>query len=540
MPVSRLAKSARLYWEALRQARKRRGWPMFLRLFGFLLLFLNTIMLGVLLVLSSAGVFQADPSHHREVWSAELARAAQELYQAGGNWSLLTSNLAEDLSLTISRNLKMNGGSPRELQATPHLLEHLLELELGGLKGALEKSRASGVFLLLDATVNPDLAGAKNSRACIYLKNMDPNIVSRSEANIQYGFGPMSIARRNQLYVLPQWQMEMDIGDLPYLSEVMTVARSSQLPLSRLYRWSPAVCLPNNDERVLLCAAPLVAADGTVFGAAGFVVSEMLFKLSYAPSTGISGRAFRVLAPLETETLQLSNGLVADSVGGLPDRACISFQVSGRKDGFNRYQLTAGERYAGLHQLISFYPQDSAYAEEKWALALMAPEQDVDALLSGTNRALVRRLAAFTLASVNVAIAISRRYIQPVLQALEQAKHPRPNAQTNIPEIDDLIAFLAAQDALEPSGEGGAATTAAEHSALYREFVANIATLSPAERAVFDLYVEGLTAREIAETLCLSINTIKTHNRRIYGKLNVTSRKELLVFVKMMKETGDV
>jgi DNA-binding CsgD family transcriptional regulator len=66
--------------------------------------------------------------------------------------------------------------------------------------------------------------------------------------------------------------------------------------------------------------------------------------------------------------------------------------------------------------------------------------------------------------------------------------------------------------------------------------VKNIKTLSPAERAVFNLYMEGYTAQEIAKILCLSINTIKTHNKRIYSKLNVTSRKELLVYVKMMQE----
>ncbi|HHT71892.1 MAG TPA: hypothetical protein GX016_10085, partial [Firmicutes bacterium] len=37
---------------------------------------------------------------------------------------------------------------------------------------------------------------------------------------------------------------------------------------------------------------------------------------------------------------------------------------------------------------------------------------------------------------------------------------------------------------------------------------------------------------------CLSINTIKTHNRRIYMKLNVTSRKELMVYIQLMEEAS--
>jgi DNA-binding CsgD family transcriptional regulator len=50
------------------------------------------------------------------------------------------------------------------------------------------------------------------------------------------------------------------------------------------------------------------------------------------------------------------------------------------------------------------------------------------------------------------------------------------------------------------------------------------------------LYLKGYTAREIAQALYLSINTIKTHNKRIYMKLNISSRKELLLYAQMLEE----
>ncbi len=52
--------------------------------------------------------------------------------------------------------------------------------------------------------------------------------------------------------------------------------------------------------------------------------------------------------------------------------------------------------------------------------------------------------------------------------------------------------------------------------------------------------MKGRTAKEIADILYLSINTIKTHNRRIYMKLNVTSRKELMVYIQMMEEARHI
>lgn len=74
--------------------------------------------------------------------------------------------------------------------------------------------------------------------------------------------------------------------------------------------------------------------------------------------------------------------------------------------------------------------------------------------------------------------------------------------------------------------------------AILNEFLQNTKALSPAEGLVFNLYVKGYTAKEISDILCLSINTIKIHNKHIYAKLNVSSREELLVYINILKEIG--
>jgi LuxR family maltose regulon positive regulatory protein len=53
-----------------------------------------------------------------------------------------------------------------------------------------------------------------------------------------------------------------------------------------------------------------------------------------------------------------------------------------------------------------------------------------------------------------------------------------------------------------------------------------IEPLSERELEVLQLIAEGLTNREIAAGLFLSLNTIKVHTRNIYGKLNVHSRTQ--------------
>jgi LuxR family maltose regulon positive regulatory protein len=51
-----------------------------------------------------------------------------------------------------------------------------------------------------------------------------------------------------------------------------------------------------------------------------------------------------------------------------------------------------------------------------------------------------------------------------------------------------------------------------------------IESLSDREVEVLQLISEGLTNRQIAERLYLSLNTVKAHTRNIYGKLDVHSR----------------
>ena len=53
--------------------------------------------------------------------------------------------------------------------------------------------------------------------------------------------------------------------------------------------------------------------------------------------------------------------------------------------------------------------------------------------------------------------------------------------------------------------------------------------LSPRERDVFRLLADGLTAEPVAERLCVSVPTAKSHIYRIYKKLGIHSQKELIV-----------
>jgi len=194
-----------------------------------------------------------------------------------------------------------------------------------------------------------------------------------------------------------------------------------------------------------------------------------------------------------------------------------------------------------LHQKVSLYPSDSVYSADEWMIGILMPEEELTDAISSKNRALFMAVCLLFFISILVAALISRKYISPITKAFDGIKSNcySQKLKTKILEIDDLFEYLAQQDEKNEAPSSPDSQTIhsqAHNTAAYENFVESIKTLSPAERAVFNLYIEGHTAQEITEILFLSINTIKTHNKRIYEKLNVSSRKELLIYIKMMKE----
>jgi len=71
-------------------------------------------------------------------------------------------------------------------------------------------------------------------------------------------------------------------------------------------------------------------------------------------------------------------------------------------------------------------------------------------------------------------------------------------------------------------------------------FMAGLKTLTPTEKAIYDAYVARVTTKEIMANMDIKESTLKYHNRNLYGKLGVSSRKELLEVHKQIKSVQAV
>ena len=66
-----------------------------------------------------------------------------------------------------------------------------------------------------------------------------------------------------------------------------------------------------------------------------------------------------------------------------------------------------------------------------------------------------------------------------------------------------------------------------------------ILRLTPTERTIFDLYISGQKPKDVMAILNIKENTLKYHNRNIYGKFEVSSRKQLVEFVEQEQQKAE-
>ena len=66
-------------------------------------------------------------------------------------------------------------------------------------------------------------------------------------------------------------------------------------------------------------------------------------------------------------------------------------------------------------------------------------------------------------------------------------------------------------------------------------FMMGMKTLTPTERDIYDAYIARVTTKEIMANMNIKESTLKYHNRNLYGKLGVASRKDLLEIHKHIK-----
>lgn len=505
-----------------------------LRLLFYLLILVAILLMGLLIAIFTTGNKTAGLRESENFIKNEYSDISAHITEYYGKLAAEAVSFSKIVSIDIENRLKANGFNINDIKVNPELLEDLIENEVYQVLLYLNKSKSSGAFVILDATVNNRLPDSDISKAGFYLKNMEPNIVNSTSPTIYVLRGNPHIAYKNSLPLHPEWKMEFNIDDALYYNEPIKNALHNKGTLSNMYYWSPAFVMPDTSEEIMMCTVPLIDSEGNVFGVCGLDVSAMLFKLSFMPDNSIYHKIFCMLSPNTNNTIKTNESLISAGYTAIKSISTEDLLIQDGKK-LNTYTSKLNKvRYIGYHEIIKMYPEDSVFSNNKWALSLMVPQDDVKSFVVKAHIKVFATCSFFMILGLIASLVLSKFYIKPIHTAINNIKNnPDLDVKTNFIEIDELIEYISAkEDVSDKNKESN------YDSEILNEFLKNLKTLSPAERSVFNLYSEDYSAKEIADTLCLSINTIKTHTKHIYSKLYIKSREELLLYVEMLKETG--
>ena len=583
----------------LRRSKGERTRSLQLRLLAFFALFLIIIVAAGYTVLSLAGVFRNVEQRHHTWLDTEIGHMQNMLSTNLNKLALGGVSLGKNLASGINAWSLENGITEKEISSHQALIESLLSEQAAVLLAAMENNDCSGAFIILEATVNPSAPAADVSKAGIYFKRTEPNTVTPIPMKTYCLRGSATIARENGIELMGQWKMEFNVAEKAFYESVMRVSRENiDADLSRLYYWSGRYLMDGNSEHCILLVVPLIASDGTIYGICGIEMSAMLYKRMYSPDNSIFPRVFSTFAPAYGDDIDTGEGLIAGN-------SYLTSQTTGlmtKRSTKSRDSWVSayGGEYIGRAVNLRLYPSGSPYENEIWSLAVLLPMSDWDLVVNQGNTVLYGAAAVLLIISFFSALFISRRYIRPVVSALELIKSGESDGKprTQIAEIDDLLEYLSAMDDERTTlreerrilDEERAILSAqldmmqkenannrerlsarrlrisqqelslhkasvsndkdpqqkdpqqqeqplnAHLSPAYQRFLENLNTLTVTEQAVFKLYMQNYSARQIEAELFISSNTVKYHNKNIYQKLGVSSLKELKIFINMMGE----
>lgn len=531
-------------------------------------LFLYMLLLGALLLLALlAGLFLSGQLPHTNQETYETLDVQMEAFEKDvtGYFDRAAASglhLSETMSELIEQVL--HDRPLADISNRPDAIIQLQQTLLDPLRQALLRSDCSGAFVLLDATINSAVENAAHSRTGIYLQI---NGYDANESDVLLYRGIAGIAKEQGIMPHRKWRQEFDTGLFPDYEKILALDAQD---LTDSYYFTPLITLPGTSERAMLLTVPIIGADGTRLGLCGFEISTSYFMTHLAQPAKLN-RLTCLITP-EAHRINASAGLSCGTSAGYYRAPAGQLKSKAAGGGL---MLLIGEMrdYVGVRRTISISPNNAPYC-----LLVMIPRTDylVQVRTVVLQNAILWLLVL--LFAISCSLFFSRGFLAPILRALDQLKSAE-RVQSNIPEIDDLFAFLHARD-LKHEEDLTALKQAVDHAqhetkrlkqeyeqaqqdyALaqsryesareqiarlapqadpidlenYRLFCEGLRELTRTERKVFDLYFEGKSAKEILEVLQIKENTLKYHNKGIYSKLGVSSRKQLLAYMQQMKQ----
>ena len=525
----------------LRQQFKTEGLSLRRRFAFYIISVISLFFAVIIILLNLFGIL--NPTEHQimDDLSVRLDAYSDSIEKNCDELAACAISFSEQLNEQIQDYLTKNNLSFEDLLHNSDAITELEDTLYDTVYLNMQVAPASGAFYILKPTVFGDSEESLSNG--IYLKYV--NLYSEHTVNNDFTLyrGAFSTGKNHDIPFHSGWQNAFRIGSFADIESVFSGDAH--------YMLSPVVEIPETWERARYVYVPIRNFRNEIIGICGFEISDLLLQLSHKTESGKWGTVICGLLDAKTSasTGQFNTSRYNNAKNSLfiKDEPNVSlFEFRDEKCVGKTTELSLGNS--------TFY------------VAVMIAETQYESFLQEGRQSLALLFLIVALLALICCVFMSKKYVSPILKKFEQVKSQEEYGdRLRIREIDDLFAYLAERDnhyerqlnALEAARQSAEAearnTKAAYEKAVekyelarreveqlaemrqtelvpedYQFFLRNLSTLTPAEYRIYDLYLSGKNAKQIAETLNITENTLKYHNKNIYSKLGISSRKQLL------------
>lgn len=469
--------------------------------------------------------------------------------------------LSTDMSALLEYSFDTQGISFDDLLNNEKAIRVVQETLIEPLCQHLRQSNCSGAFVLLNTTVNTHIVDSDANRSGLYIQKSS---TGSSDCALLLYHGIAQVGKNHNVMPHRKWRLEFDTDLLPNYEKHFTKEYPT---LDTSYRLSDLILLPGTSESISLMTVPLIGSDGTLYGLCGFEVSQTWFKSKHSQPSNLNHLI--CMLTHSGDTLNADIGFSSGIQDGYYFAPKGMLSVTDLSDGLVALS-SENENYVGITKEYRLTLNNDLFT-----LVVMIPRSDYHHAMVKSHLQVTLLVLLIIFFGSFCCLYFSKRFLSPVLKGLEQIR-ARKNQRTpsEIPEIDDLLDFLAQKDQettttilhLEQEMEqhkNELSHLQAERDAIQRDYEATqtevsrlaysrknevdpldyqhfldcLASLTPKEKTILDLYIQGKSSKDILLIANISENTLKYHNRNIYSKLGVKSRKQLLMYAALMKQT---
>lgn len=523
------------------------------RFYFFILSAIAIVLSLILLLFDLFGITNPTDRQIMEILDTQLLSYTDNIEDDYNKIAAHAISFSDQLETSIQHYLTENNITFEALENNPDALSDLQNHLYDVVYLNMQLAPSSGAFYILDTTVNnrsrtPYYSG-------IYLKYI--NIYSENTVNNEISLyrGSYTTGKEHNLIFHSGWQNEMQTDFFDNSNALFAD--------NPHYILSPTTEIPDTWERARYVYVPIRDLKDNIIGICGFEVSDLYFQLSEKVSDDKLGQ---LIGSLLDEDHGSYSGQFNSSRYNIADSSIEALE----KKNITEFDFGT-EKCIGRTQNIQL-------GNSTFTVAVMLTEAQYKNLLEKNRTKTVGVIFFVVIFSLIYSIFISKKYIAPIIKSLEQIKSKDvSDSNLKIREIDDLIAFLDEKDILyeqklrnleksqKIAEEEAKRTKAAYEKALeecalaqseiqllsdeykkeivledYEFFLRNLSRLTPAEYKIYDLYLSGKSAKEIVNILGITENTLKYHNKNIYSKLGISSRKQLLRFASLKQHQDKV